>query len=235
MKIVYIIFFLISLSSTSQIKIDTIYYEFDKDKVKEIYSLNEHNQKHGGDTLFYINGSIKEISIWNNGGLNDSIIKYSQSGEIYSIGKINNDSLNFFRSDGSKEYSVGLADGLREGTAIYYSNNGFVKGFARFENNLMDGLRLSINENNLLKNIFEFSKGEIGAYYFDFYKNGRIKKISIKNNSEKGQSIEFYEDGSLKSFVETVYGQSNGLKLIFDKNGIIESSILYSRGEIIDR
>lgn len=230
---IYLLLVGITFNCTAQNKKETYYTG---GKLKNVHSLNEEGLKEGEDIDYYRDGSIKSITLWDEGKLTDSIVKYEPYGKVYSIGYIKRDSLIFYRSDGSKEYEVALKDGKKDGEAIYFDDDGSIIGFNKFKNDLNDGFLVQLNEKNKKpKHILEIKENEADGVLINFYDNGYMKSFRSADISKDGQSISFHKNGVIKDIVITVKGEADGWKYVFDDQGKLISKIFFNKGEVVDK
>ena len=151
----------------------------------------------------YKQGTYKELTekgifvaeeTWANGKKN-GFFKYAdeKTGVVVVEGFFSNDSLNGevkgYYMNGLPMYVKHYREGIRQGAAISYFDNGRVEQVANFDNDLPDGPVIAYYPDSILRYVKEYKKGlPHGRYYLfhrngcaaneDYYKNGKHDSVS---------------------------------------------------------
>ncbi|PKP24009.1 MAG: hypothetical protein CVU03_13985 [Bacteroidetes bacterium HGW-Bacteroidetes-2] len=201
--------------------------------LKKVYYVNESGLEEGKDMEYYHDGVTKEITLWNNGMLRDSIVKYNPNGEIFSIGYVKNDSLVFYKTTGTKEYEVALKEGRQNGTAVYYNEEGKIIGFNEFVNGEKKGYIIHLDEQTKFPKYIADYRDKGHGLLMSFYDNGHIKQIRTADTFSDGKVIDFHDNGMIKEIVNTVEGRSDGWKFAYDREGNLIEKTLYREGQVV--
>lgn len=179
------------------------YYEFSnnmKDSIKRVYFLDENGKLTGEDTYFRIGSNIKEeINHWKNGELIDSIIRFNSSGDISSIGYISKDTLTFKDVETSRKLSKArLREGKRNGLEVIFDENGEIKHFIGYVDNIMVML-IALKDIKRLNALITYETTYKYSSKIRSHSNGTIDKINFTYNDSFGArfDISFYENGQL--------------------------------------
>lgn len=233
MKIYYTLFILsISFTGFAQLeKKETFHID---STLKRVYYVNENGLKEGEDIEYHYGGVTAKITLWNNGMLRDSIVKYNRDRTIYSIGYIRNDSLVFYRTSGAKEYEVALKNGRENGTAVHYDDEGKkITAFTDFANGEKGGYSVYLNKQTNFPEYIAELKDKGHGLLISFYDNGHIQSLWTADTFSDGKVINFHDNGIIKDVVNTVEGRANGWQFVYDRNGNLIEKILYQDGQVV--
>jgi len=204
--------------------------------LKRIFHINKNNLKEGEDIEYHYGGVIAKITLWDNGMLRDSIIKYNRDGTIYSTGYVRNDSLVFYRISGIKEYEVALKNGRENGTAVHYDDEGKkITAFTDFSNGEKDGYTVYLNEQTNFPEYIAELKDKGHGLLMSFYDNGHIRSLWTGDTFNDGKVISFHDNGRIKEIGNTVEGKADGWKFIYDRDGNLVERVLYEKGQVIKK
>ncbi|WP_127844217.1 toxin-antitoxin system YwqK family antitoxin [Psychroflexus aestuariivivens] len=156
--------------------------------------------------------------------------KEFKTGELDKSSKI--DTLNEYRPDGTKHFEVLIKNGLKNGTGLLFDRNNNIIGLRHYENDTLHGFGLLLNKKTFRpKYLYEVNNGVFDGVIIDFYDNGSIKSFRNKDTFNDSQTLEFHENGVIKKIGQTKKGQSHGTIFYFDKSGKLEKKVEYEEGE----
>ena len=201
--------------------------------IKRKYILNGEGLLTGADSIFRIDGTLSEVSLWKDGRLIDSIIKYNYGGNITTIGKIQGDELIFYRKNGTKESEVNLLEGLKSGLQTYYEINGQIVGFKGFKDNKENGILIHLNENHTPKYIKQLNKDKGNQILTSHYSDGLLKSFRVRDSYDDGYRLIFYPNGTLKQIGEIKKGKADGLKFFFTDKGELIKKSHFKNGDLV--
>ena len=117
---------------------------------------------------------------------------------------IKTDTITEYRADGSKEFEVLTKNGLKTGNGFFFDQNGNIVGFRHYENNILNGYGLYLNEKTLRpKYLVENNEGNRDGVLIEFYDDGVIKSFRSADISTDSQKIKFHQNGAIKSIGQT--------------------------------
>lgn len=206
---------------------------YPNNNIKRKYNLSREGLVTGTDSIFRIDGTLSEVSIWEDGRLIDSIVNYDYEGNISTIGKIQGDELIFYRKNGTKESEVNLSEGLKNGLQTYYGANGQVIGFKGFKNNMENGVLIHLNENHTPKYIKQLNEDEGNQIITSHYSDGLLKSFRVYDSSDNGFRLLFHPNGTLKQIGEIKKGKAHGLKLFFTDGGELIKKSHFKNGDLV--
>jgi antitoxin component YwqK of YwqJK toxin-antitoxin module len=134
----------------------------------------------------YKNGTYKELTekgifvaeeTWESGKKN-GYFKYAdeKTGVVVVEGSFKNDSLDGevkgYYMNGLPMYVKHYREGVRQGSAISYFDNGKVEQIANFDNDMPDGAVISYYPDSILRYVKEYKKGMPHGRYYLFHRNG---------------------------------------------------------------
>ena len=191
------------------------------DTLKRKYTLNSEGLITGADSLFGLNGSLEKVTLWEDGKLVDSIVKYDTfyKEKIIKIGRIKNEKLIYYDAEnGRKTSEVSLKDGLKSGLRVFYNAKGKISGFSGYKSNKRHGVYISLDENNLPEILMQLNKHYNNQILSTFHNNGRLKFMRAYDSLSNGYSLSFFTNGALRKISEIKRGRTDGLTYLFSKD-----------------
>lgn len=151
--------------------------------------------------------------------------------------EINPNGKNTFYYENGRIASEGyFKDGLPHGIWKSYYQDGTLKSVGHKKLGLSDSLWVFFDEEGRKRKVFD---------YVNDKKNGCARFIDTLGNIEKemfyiddipqGEIVTYFDDGSIRSFVEIIDGKEEGLKLEYDENGVVITEEIYDNGYLKDR
>ena len=213
------LFLLILLLACNSNKNEITKREFyPNDTLKRKYSLNSKGLISGSDSIYGIDGSIKKVTLWEDGKLVDSILKYGLFGKITSVGNIKGNKLIFYRNNGSKQSAVYLKDGLKSGLQVLYNTDEKIKGFKGYKKNKENGLYIGLKKNNIPKHFLQLNNHYEAEFLGAFYDSGKLRSLTVYDSLSNGYMLRFYLHGSLREISEIKRGKTDGLTYLFSED-----------------
>ncbi len=228
--IVSIVAILFAISCNSQEVIEEYHINGD---IKRKFIVDSEGIKIGFDSIFYPKGKLKEFKIWKRGSLTDSIIRFSKSGEIISIGTIANNELVFRnKRNGLTESIFGLNGGVRNGLGIYFTD-GIVRSVGGYQDNSEDGILISLKKEGGLKFIKQIDSKENYGLTMKFFSDGKPKDLRVATKENHGYTMSFHKNGHLKDVGLLKNGKAHGTKFHFSNIGVMLRKSFFKEGNEI--
>jgi antitoxin component YwqK of YwqJK toxin-antitoxin module len=221
LTLIFNVLFLVALSQTPK----KTYYDFKKTMIKEDYFVNAAGEKNGPYKGYNEKGIVVEEANFKNGQLNGVYKKYTAYSGKKEIAK-------------SETYKDGVLDGL----AIYYGENGLVLKQGNYKNDKKDGKwtfmdpysNYNFKNQEALKGA-QFVKSEAtyvngeplmnGKYITYYYPSGKVRsEVEYTNGTETGEQKWYYPDGTNEA-----YYKFDGLT----KNYLVKKSY-YPNGNVME-
>lgn len=164
---------------------------------------------------------------------NPKIINYYSWGDSDSTNYIQKE---FYRF-GELKYIASYVNNKVHGEFIEYWENGKVKLKKKYVNGVGHGRESGFHENGAMESDCNLIDGEIeDGEVISWYDNGQILvKYCIVDGKAEGEWFIFYKNGVLneKGFNrnDTLVGEY----FIYDENGKLRETLIYEKGEVIDR
>ena len=194
------LFLIIGFCNTSNAqKVKKTFYDFRDTKIKEIFTVNTHDQKNGNYKAYFENGLLGLDVTYKNGVIYGPYKEYYQYVGISSPGA-------------SKLFNFGnYVNGEKDGLFIIYD---YIYEGLSYKDNGLDG-------NDVNKHLkfgtqvkyaeFKYKLGELISSIM-YFPNGKIKKIENFNNDVIVKEIIYKNDGSLIS----EYNRTGAFKTYYD-------------------
>jgi antitoxin component YwqK of YwqJK toxin-antitoxin module len=167
----------------------TFWYENGQKEYEETY---KNGKKNGLSTTWYENGSKKSERKYKD-DLITSEVEWSEDGKLSSE-KTEDGEKTFkttYYTTGTKEMSVNLVSGKREGLQIIYYKNGNKKTESNYVNDLTNGEYKVWYSNGLLKSVSNYKDDLLEGEYIDYYDNGSKKSERKYKDGRRVSIIDF--------------------------------------------
>src|SRR5699024_2752798 len=116
---------------------------------------------------------------------------------------------------------------------ILYGLDGRAYVFQEYTQGKRDGYFIMLTKDYQLKGIARVGKGGHNTLDVSFYENGYIEYITTAGVFHNGVSIDFFNNGKLKSWVRIIEGKANGWEYIYDRKGRLLKKEFYKNGNLI--
>ncbi len=137
--------------------------------------------KNGSKTMvheYWLSGTIKSISPYQNGNKKGLYKSYYQEGSLYQ--------------------SVAYKNGKKQGIAKSYHKNGQVWCQVDYRNDVPEGSKKCYHDNGQLQSIISYKNGQVNGVSKRYYENGQLKSMSYyKNGKMHGLHREYLKNGQL--------------------------------------
>ncbi len=169
--------------------------------------FNSNYKKEGQWHYFYKDGTIKEISDWENGDLN---------GWYHE-----------FNLNGTRSRSIALKNNQRDGLSLEYDDEGVLMSSMEYVAGELEGDILLYHENGQVKRSYSFKDGEANGWLLEYSANGqKTREVMLKDGNLDGLETEWYSDGSKSSEYNYDNGEREGEFVSYYNNGQV-----YRRGK----
>lgn len=194
----------------------------------------KNKDRDGKCVKYYETGQIKEVSLWKEGQIVDTVKYFNIDGYLnavvpYKNGKANGESKAFYR-DGKIGAVLNYSDGFKNGKAVYYYESGEIKAVYYYSNDLRKGKGVCFYENGKIKELKDYIitiYGEELNQYTLYDKDGNevidsSNYFIIKSNKD---TINFADNYSFE--IQLIHPQYDILRLIvgdFDDKFLLKDS-----------
>lgn len=200
-------------------------------KIYNSFHLNAENKKDGLEK-FFEKGILSRTIYWNEGKV-DSTLSYSSDGTVLKNEK-SKDSILYSYDENNRlirKSTIGPS-GDYEGISIEYKDS-VITSVANYSNGKINGLTINFDEGeyptligNLIDNSFNF-----GIQLDD---EGKIKTLTVNDKKSRlGLIYRYYPSNRVKSKVELLDGKAHGYSIEYAEDGTIKSKRKHERGTLI--
>ena len=218
----------------------TFKYNSSNKLLESVGAVNTAGKEYGYYEFYQNNGSMRANGNYNNDGEKEGLWKYFHyNGALhqevnYNAGKEDGKFKVYFE-DGVLKKEGTFAIGQYEGIENQYNAAGILISKSNFKNNIYNG-ELLINHNfssNSKKFQGKYLNGELHDTLYEFYDNGKIKKLKIMLNGKKnGAEVDYYRNGKIHTESINQNDMRNGNYKIYYENGKLKEEGKYI-GDII--
>lgn len=233
-KIFIIIWFLyLPLLALSQGKEVRVYYDDDRQHLKERYFVKDNDPSvlYGSYESFYLSGELKSKGQYINDETYGLWKYYYENGHLKMAGKLKDNSNHgfwtYYYENNHISMQGDIYDGKREGKWQFFYETGVLKSEGVFKNGVKDGLWTYYYEDKTLKAKAIYDEGD--GLYKEFYQDGALKMEGyIKEEKSDSLWVTYYEDGTKKSEGAYEEGEKNGPWMYYYPSGALSSEGSYS-------
>ncbi len=196
------------------------------------------NELDGASTGYHSNGRLQKKATYTGGYYQGITRIYDRGGYLnrymfHQEGAIE-DSLVYFYANGQKSAFLPMAESKLDGEASYYYADGRKSSDLQFEQDNRQGAYTEYFTDGSIATRASYNEGEYHGPYESYYPNGQLKsKGSYNNGARIGKWESYYYDGTLNSRAEyDESGKENGHQEHYARNGLLETSFEYLKGEV---
>lgn len=191
------------------------------------YHVDESGTMQGAQEIYYENGNRKQIQYWGNGYLRDSILTYSNRGEIIGFGYIINEHLLYYNTDSLLIYEISLIKGGQyHGFFRLYNKEGYLEKVSYYmEGEEDDDVIFELNGHGFPRRLLSSFPHKV--------LNNKAKDYSYEVYTPTKEGIRYtYDENGLHRMDFLLDGAAHGVSYFF-KNGEVENVVLYAKGVIL--
>lgn len=168
---------------------------------KMIEEANYKNDKLDGlYKEYYPSGELKEVQIWRNGVVQDSVLTYFRGGQLSE--------------------KILVKDGKKHGLYTEYFENGKIKAVTNYDNGNYTGKFYSYFQNGAVNKDFETVKNTIQGSKKLYYSNGQLRyDLNVNDDIIDGDYIYYYADGQKETVGKMKAGKYVGDLINYYPNG----------------
>ncbi len=132
----------------------------------------------------------------------------------------------------TEKYTRSTKDYAKQGRYEKSYPSGKVYEQAWYENDTLQGEKITFFENGDTQSIFLFDKGKYEGAFKEFYENGKLMQEGIYENDQMNGSIKtYYKTGALKEIATMSANEENGPFTEYHENGKIKVEGAFKDGD----
>lgn len=117
----------------------------------------------------------------------------------------------YFYDNGVLKSYGGYSNNMKDGEWRYFYSNGNLKEISTNLNGKLNGFAQENFENGIIKSKLNYKDGALDGPQEIYYANGNIKGLyTFKNNIREGKEIEYFDNKNIRSETQYVNGKING-------------------------
>ena len=139
----------------------------------------------------------------------------------------------YYYENGQVSSEGSLRNGKPDGYWKSYYRNGNIKSEGNRKDYLLDGVWKFYNEEGLLYLSIDYLADKKEGFRITYRGDKPAKKEEFHDDQKNGNTMEYYQDGSLKSQIPYVNGREKGLGYVYDTTGQVVTLKTFKAGVLV--